>query len=77
MPRQSDALRALSTARVNNLIAMAKQALPKGGTKEQATVIAATMVGALQLARTLGANAQGKTLLAAARKALLAQYDTE
>ena len=56
---------------------MARQALPKGGSKEQATVIAATMVGALQLARTLGANAEGKALLAAARKALLAQYDTE
>jgi TetR/AcrR family transcriptional repressor of nem operon len=76
MPRQSAQLRALSSARVYNLIAMAKQALPKGGSKEQATVIAATMVGALQLARTLGANAEGKALLASARKALLAQYDT-
>jgi AcrR family transcriptional regulator len=77
MPRQSKALRAHSTTRVNNLIATVKHALANGGTKEQATVIAATMVGALQLARTLGVNAQGKALLAAARKALLAQYDTE
>ena len=36
MPRQSAALRALSSARVNNLIAMVKQALPKGGSQEQA-----------------------------------------
>ena len=77
MPRQSAALRALSSARVNNLIAMVKQALPKGGRQEQAAVIAATMVGALQLARTVGPNAQGKALLAAARKSLLAQHDTE
>ena len=40
-------------------------------------VVASTMVGSLQLARTLGANAQGKAVLAAARSALLAQYDTE
>jgi hypothetical protein len=32
-------------------------------------------VGTLQLARTLGANTQGKALLAAARIGLLAQYD--
>jgi hypothetical protein len=38
-------------------------------------VIAGTLVGTLQLARTLGVNAQGKALLAAARNALLAQYD--
>jgi AcrR family transcriptional regulator len=76
-PRQSAALRALSSARVNNLIAVVNQALPKGGSKAQATVIVATMVGALELARTLGPNTQGKALLAAARKALLAQHDTE
>jgi TetR/AcrR family transcriptional repressor of nem operon len=33
-------------------------------------------LGALQLARTLGDNAQGKAMLAASRKALLAQYDS-
>jgi TetR/AcrR family transcriptional repressor of nem operon len=33
------------------------------------------MVGALQLARTLGNNAAGKAHLAAVRKALIAQYD--
>jgi hypothetical protein len=32
-------------------------------------------VGTLQLARTLGDNAQGRALLVAARSALLAQYD--
>jgi len=77
MPRQSPELLAPAVERVRKLIAMVQRALPEGGTKEQAMVIAGTMVGTLQLARTLGANAQGKTMLAAARDALLAQYDTE
>jgi hypothetical protein len=50
--------------------------LPAHGTQKQAMVIASTLVGALQLARTLGDNAQGNALLAAARSALLTQYDT-
>ena len=77
MPRQPPTLRAPSIEGVRKLIALVQRALPAGGTKEQAMVIAGTMVGSLQLARTLGANAQGKAMLAAARNALLAQYDTE
>jgi AcrR family transcriptional regulator len=77
MSRQSPALLAPSVERVRKLIALVQRALPEGGTKEQAMVIAGTLVGTLQLARTLGANAQGKAMLAAARSALLAQYDTE
>jgi TetR/AcrR family transcriptional repressor of nem operon len=76
MPRQPPTLRAPSVERVRKLIALVQRALPEGGTKEQAMVIASTMVGTLQLARALGANAQGKAMLAAARDALLAQYDT-
>ena len=77
MPRQSPALLAPAVERVRKLIALVQRALPEGGSKEQAMVIASTMVGSLQLARTLGANAQGKAVLAATRSALLAQYDTE
>jgi hypothetical protein len=33
------------------------------------------LVGALQLARALGDNAEGQALLKASRRALLAQYD--
>ena len=77
MPRQSPALLAPAVERVRKLIALVQRALPEGGSKEQAMVIASTMVGSLQLARTLGANAQGKAVLAATRGALLAQYDTE
>ncbi len=75
MHRQAPTLLAPSAERVQGLIAMVQNALPAGGTLEQAMVIASTLVGALQLARTLGINAQGKALLAAARSALLAQYD--
>lgn len=75
MPRQSPTLLAPSVDRVRGLIEMVQRALPEGGTQEQAMVIAGTMVGTLQLARTLGANAQGKAMLAAARSALLSQYD--
>ena len=75
MPRQSAALLGPSVERVRNLIALVRRALPKGGSQQQAMVIACTLVGTLQLARALGANAQGKAMLAAARDALLAQYD--
>lgn len=74
MPRQVDLLREASCHRVQNLLAMVEGALPSGGAAE-AAVIASTMVGALQLARTLGNNAAGKAHLAAVRKALIAQYD--
>lgn len=77
MPRQSPTLLAPSVDRVRSLIEMVQRALPEGGTQEQAMVIAGTMVGTLQLARTLGANAQGKAMLAAARSALLSQYAPE
>jgi AcrR family transcriptional regulator len=77
MPRQSPALLAPSIERVRKLIALVQRTLPEGGTKEQAMVIVSTLVGTLQLARTLGANAQGRAMLAATRSALLAQYDTE
>jgi hypothetical protein len=75
MPRQSAVLQEPSVDRVRKLIALIQRALPPGGNRPQAMVIAGTLVGSLQLARALGANAQGKALLAAARNALLAQHD--
>lgn len=75
MPRQSSELREESCRRVRALLNMVKQVLPPEATPENAMVVTSTMVGALQLARTLGDNAQGKALLAASRKALLDQYD--
>jgi AcrR family transcriptional regulator len=76
MHRQTPELLGPSAERVRALIAMVQQALPAHGTQQQAMVIASTMVGALQLARTLGDNVQGNALLTATRNALLTQYDT-
>lgn len=76
MPYQAPDALAASAACVRGVIQGVQKTLPEGaGAKERATVIASTMVGALQLARTLGANPQGRAVLAAARKALLEQYD--
>jgi NAD(P)-dependent dehydrogenase (short-subunit alcohol dehydrogenase family) len=75
MPRQSDAVREASAARVRRLVAGVQSALPHAS-RATASVVAGTLVGTLQLARALGANADGRAMLAAARKALIHQYDT-
>ena len=75
MPRQSDAVREASAARVRRLVAGVQSALPHAP-RATASVVAGTLVGTLQLARALGANADGRAMLSAARKALVQQYDT-
>jgi len=75
MARQSGAVREASALRVQRLIAGVHDTLP-GATRATAAVIAGTLVGSLQLARALGDNAEGRAVLAAARKALLQQHDT-
>ena len=76
MSRQPPELLAASAERVHALIQSVQQVLPpQEGAKAKAQVIASTLIGALQLARVLGANVQGRALLAAARKSLLAQYE--
>lgn len=74
MPRQSAAVREASAVRVQRLIGTVRAALP-GVPRATAGVLAGTMVGSLQLARALGDNAEGKALLAAARKTLIQQHD--
>ena len=74
MARQTGAVRTASAQRVDRLIAMVRDTLP-GASRAGAAVIAATLVGSLQLARALGDVAEGRALLAAARKALLQQHD--
>ena len=78
-PRQSPAVQQASAARVRKLVAVVQRSLApgrdKGDGKASALFIASTLVGALQLARTLGPNVQGKAVLAATRRALLDQYD--
>ena len=75
IPRQSDAVREASAVRVRRLVAGVQSALPHAS-RATASVVAGTLVGTLQLARALGANADGRALLSAARKALVQQYDT-
>jgi TetR/AcrR family transcriptional repressor of nem operon len=74
MARQTGAVREASAQRVERLIATVRGTLP-GASRAKAAVIAGTLVGALQLARTLGDNAEGRALLSAARKALIQQHD--
>ena len=76
MPRQSTDVRKASAQSVRRMLDAVQQALPPGVEPEVASAIACQMVGALQLARALGANTEGKALLAAVRRQLLAQYDT-
>src|SRR6185295_16193875 len=75
MPRQSDAVREASAARVRRLVAGVQSALPHAS-RATASVVAGTLVGTLQLARALGTNDDGRAVLSAARKALVQQYDT-
>ncbi|MGM9490193.1 TetR/AcrR family transcriptional regulator [Ideonella sp. YS5] len=74
MARQSPALRQASAARVQALVGAVRATLPRGG-RSAALAVASTLVGALQLARALGDGAEGRAALAAARKALIQQYD--
>jgi AcrR family transcriptional regulator len=75
MPRQAPEVREAAAQRVRGLVARVQASLPPGGGREAAATVASQLVGALQLARALGENAEGKALLAAARRSLLAQYD--
>ncbi|WP_326540083.1 TetR/AcrR family transcriptional regulator [Pseudorhodoferax sp.] len=75
MPRQSAEVAAAATVRVRALVDAVGRTLPADAA-EQASVVAAQLVGALQLARALGDNAEGRALLAATRRNVLAQFDT-
>ena len=73
MPRQAPEVREASAQRVQGMVKLVKKALSCGN--DAAMVIASTMVGALQLARALGDNPQGRALLKANRQSLLSQHD--
>jgi TetR/AcrR family transcriptional repressor of nem operon len=60
---------------VVNLHRLVQQALPAGTSVETAWTVAGTLIGAMQLARALGDNKQGRAVLAAARADLIARYD--
>lgn len=74
MTRLDGAVRDEARQRVKDLVALVGAALPADTEPDQVAVVAATMVGALQLARTLGGQA-GRTLLAQTRQALIQRHD--
>jgi TetR/AcrR family transcriptional regulator, transcriptional repressor for nem operon len=77
MPRQAPDVREASAQRVRGMLAGVRRALPKDAPADSASAVASQLVGALQLARALGDNAEGRALLKASRRALLAQYDRQ
>ena len=75
MPRQAPDVRKASSERVQSLVRYVGRCLSADVPADQAGVIAATLIGSLQIARAIGSVAQGKAVLAATRATLLAQYD--
>lgn len=71
--RQGDAVQLEAKRRVTDLVEFVRAALPEGAEHGQAEVITATLVGTLQLARTLG-GAAGRALLAQTREALILRH---
>lgn len=77
MPRQSPEVQAASRRRIQGFVAAVRERLPAGAPADAAETLASTLVGALQLARALGDNPQGRGFLASQRAALLAAYEGE
>ena len=76
MPRQDEAVADEARRRVAALLALVRESLPEGSDPARAELATASLVGALQLARTLGAKG-GKALLERSRQALIAAFDSE
>ncbi|MDE2605925.1 MAG: TetR/AcrR family transcriptional regulator [Burkholderiales bacterium] len=75
LPRQGEAVREAAQARVDSLLGTVEAVLPADLPAGTAGVVAGQLVGALQIARTLGDNAKGRRHLAAARAFLLEQFE--
>ena len=74
MTRQDDAVRDEARRRVAALVQLVRSALPEGAAPAEAEAVTATMVGALQLARTLGGKA-GRDFLAQTCRTLIERHD--
>jgi AcrR family transcriptional regulator len=74
IPRQSQAVTEAAAQRVRDLVSAVRRAMPPGTSKADAAAVAGQMVGSLQLARALGGGMEGRAMLAAARRTLLARY---
>jgi AcrR family transcriptional regulator len=73
MTRQDDEVREEARRRVAAMIALVQSTLPDPTDENEAAVVTATMVGALQLARTLDGK-EGHAILAQTRQSLLERY---
>lgn len=74
MPRQEEMVRTASVQRVERLVRRIAAALPEGADPALPGVLAGALVGNLQLARIHGDNAEGRAVLAAARRVLVAAF---
>lgn len=74
MTRQEDAVRDEARHRVAAMVELVRAALPDDTDEGEAQLVTATMMGALQLARTLGGKT-GRDLLATTRRALVERHD--
>jgi TetR/AcrR family transcriptional regulator, transcriptional repressor for nem operon len=74
MTRQHEAVLDEARRRIAAMVDLVRAALPSGAADCEAVVVASTMIGALQLARTLGAKA-GRDVLAQTRRSLIERYD--
>jgi TetR/AcrR family transcriptional repressor of nem operon len=75
LQRSGDGLREVSQSRVRGLAKLVEGTLAPDVPAGSAWAIAASMVGAIQMARVLGADGGGNEVLQACREALLAQYE--
>lgn len=74
MTRQHEAVLDEARRRVTAMVDLVRSALPSSAKEGEAFVVASTMIGALQLARTLGGKA-GRDMLAQTRRSLIERYD--
>jgi AcrR family transcriptional regulator len=75
VPRQGPGIADTFLGLIHGLHRRVAQALPAGLPDGTAWAATSTLVGALQLARALGNNEEGRAVLAAAKRDLLARYE--
>jgi TetR/AcrR family transcriptional repressor of nem operon len=75
LQRSGEGLREVSRSSVRALAKLVDETLAPGMPAGSAWAIAASLVGAIQMARVLGTEGGGKEVLQACREALLAQYE--
>ncbi|RTL46393.1 MAG: TetR/AcrR family transcriptional regulator [Burkholderiales bacterium] len=75
MPLQPEAVIEASKSAVASLQRLVRSTLPEPQAPDAAWAVTSALIGAMQLARTLGDNEAGRAVLAAARQQLIQQFD--